>query len=362
MTYLTAGAEQERKAMADAADTETTIVQFAICLSIRGPIRPGEYKVDKAKIEVSYPTQIALGLPGPVYLPVGCSTLFTVSWQDKDNSTSKMLESKSQERHLPIHDALALISKLMMAFKLVRVGHADGSRIRTVGISDTLFYYSMINGRPTGDLNMGLSLDPHLHPWAVRAPDPWDRSGTTDLALPHIDTDSFPIARRFIRCFELLQHGFYKESVIISHAILDDTAQNVVRAQLSSKQIKESKSQEALLRAIKEERLSIYLGPLLKILSGTSIEEIWPESSQAIKWLNTTRNKIAHAGIGDSRDNACTAIFVSTKAIAALHRRGLVQCEFPVGMLRAARIAAAWTKQPEPWVPIGPAIETDLFD
>jgi hypothetical protein len=353
---------ERRAAMAEATDSEAPTVQFVVCISLRGPIKPGDYKVGGKKINVSYPSQVALGLSGPIHLPVGLSTLFIVSWLDVSKKTSELLESKSYERHLPIHDSLALISKLLMAFKLVRIGHADGMRIRTVGISDTLFYYSLIDGRKTGDLNVGLRLDTQLHPWAATGPDPWDRNGTTELALPHVDADTFPIARRFVRCFELLEHGFYKETVIIAHAILDDTVQAVVRDQLGTKGLSDKKSQDALLRAIKEERLTIYLGSLLKALTGISIEDIWSEAPQAVGWLNTTRNRIAHAGSSDSRSDACKAIFVATKVIAALRSRGLLQCDFPTGMLRAARITAAWTQHPEKWVPTNSAVETDPFD
>lgn len=348
--------------MTDSTNGKPLTIHFVVCLSLRGPIKPGDYRVENATINVSYPDQFALGLPGPIYLPAGASTLFIVSWEDDKRRTAELLKSKSHERHLPIHQVLTLISKLLMAFKLVRIGHADGMRIRTVGISDTLFFYSLVDGRPTGNLNIGLRLDPKLHPWAATGWDPWDRSGTTEIALPHVDADTYPIARRFVRCFELLEHGFYKETVIVAHAILDDTVQSVVRDQLRLKGIEDKRSQDSLLRAIKEQRLSIYLGPLLKTVAGITLAELWPDAPQAIKWLNSVRNDIAHAGSGDSRENACKAIFVATKAIAALRSRGLLVCEFPAGMLRSARLTAAWTLNPEAWVPIGDAIETDPFD
>jgi hypothetical protein len=126
--------------MADVTGSKSSTIQFVVCLSLRGPIKPGVYKVDDATIDVSYPAQVTLGLPGPIHLPVGASTLFVVSWDDIETKTTKLLQGKSYERHLPIHDVLALISRLLMAFKLVRIGHADGMRIRTVGISDTLFF------------------------------------------------------------------------------------------------------------------------------------------------------------------------------------------------------------------------------
>ena len=142
-------------------------IDFVVCLSLQGPIIPGNYKVKYATINVSYPNQVGTGLPSPIKLPKGVSTLFIVSWLDAKGRTRKALKSKSFDRHLPIYVALNLISRLLMAFKLVRIGHADGMRIRTVGISDTLFYWSLIDGVPTGDLNLGMRLDQREYPWTA---------------------------------------------------------------------------------------------------------------------------------------------------------------------------------------------------
>jgi hypothetical protein len=126
-------------------------------MGIRGPIAEGDYNVGDAKISVSYPQQIKLGfLPGPIDLPKSLSTVFTISWQDKNGITAGRLRSKSFERHLPIYDAIDRINEILLAFKLVRIGHADGRGLRTVGIGDTLFYFSSINDQFTGDLNMGI--------------------------------------------------------------------------------------------------------------------------------------------------------------------------------------------------------------
>jgi|ERR1700734_381248 len=338
------------------------MIKFAVCIALQGPIIPGEYNVDFARIVVDYPNQVSVGLPSPLNLPKGVSTLFVVSWVDKNGRTKEYLESKSFERHLPIYAALDLINKLLMAFKLVRVGHADGMRIRTVGISDTLFYFSLIDEVQTGDLNIGMRLDKRDYPWLAVADNWFDRSGTTELAVPHINAESYPVARRYVRCFELLEHGFYKEAIIVSHAILDDLVTDVIHTQLQLKGLDDEQSRDLLIRAVKESRFRIYLGPLLKVLTGNSIDEIWPDADSAIKWLNGVRNKVAHQGLGGDRDSACKALFVSIKTVAALNSRGLVTAEFPPGMFRQARVAAAWTLNPESWVPIGEEIEFDAFD
>jgi len=329
-------------------------IEFFVCLSLQGPIVPGDYRVGRADINVSYPDQFDFGL-GPIQLPKGGSTLFKVSWPDTDGRTKAHLESKSFHRKLPIYEALNLISKLLTAYKLVRVGHADGMRIRTVGICDTIFYASFIDGVSTGDLNVGI----RLHPWTKL---PFDPHGTTELAKAHIDTDTYPIARRYLRCFELLEYGFYKETVIVAHAVLDDVVQDVIHEQIKAKGLTDRQSRELLVRAIKESRMRIYLGPLLKILAGVSIGEIWSEAPAALSWLNKVRNQIAHRGSTDDRDSACKAVFVSIKTVAALRSRGLVTEAFPPGMFRHARLTAAWTLNAESWVPSGDGIETDPFD
>jgi hypothetical protein len=335
-------------------------IEFIVCVSLQGPITPGDYSVENATINVSYPDHVDLGLPSPINLPIGVSTLFVVSWLDTKGRTQGQLKNNSFERHLPIYAALDLISKLLMAFKLVRIGHADGMRIRTVGISDTLFYTSLINGIPTGDLNLGIRLNKQDYAWVAN--EALDSRKTTPLALPHIDAETYPIARRYVRCFELLEHGFYKETVIIAHAILDDLVQDVIQAHLQSKGLDSEQSRELLVRAIKESRFKIYLGPLLKIVSGTSIEDIWTDAGRAIDWLNKIRNKIAHKGSSGDRDSACKAIFISIKVVAALASRKLIEADFPPGMFRHARVIAAWTLNPEPWIPVGDAIEKDPFD
>ena len=42
--------------------------------------------------------------------------------------------------------------------------------------------------------------------------------------------------------------------------------------------------------------------------------------------------------------------------------RKFVKAEFPPGIVRYARVIAAWTLNPETWIPVGDAIEKDPFD
>jgi hypothetical protein len=171
----------------EASSKKANQVTYVIGVAIRGPIISGDYEVGKAIINVSYPPKVDFGFPTPIELPKGLSTVFQVTWPDKGGATVKKLRSKGAERHHPVHYALDNINELLLAYKLVRVGHADSIGIRTVGIDDTLFHFSLINGQHVGNLNMGLKIDPRDYSWAYpNSEHPDDPLGTTELARSHI--------------------------------------------------------------------------------------------------------------------------------------------------------------------------------
>jgi hypothetical protein len=282
------------------------------------------------------------------------STVFQVTWPDKDGASVKKLRSKGAERHHPVHYALDNINELLLAYKLVRVGHADSIGIRTVGIDDTLFHFSLINGQHVGNLNMGLKIDPRDYSWAYpNSEHPDDPLGTTELARSHIAADTYPIARRYVRCFELLEHGFHTEALIVAFSILDDLVQEMLHDLLRQKGMESRNERNDFLRGIKENRLKLYLGPVLKILSGKSISEIWADAETALGWLNGRRNAVAHEGYRADYSTAAKAIYACIKTLVVLGQHGLITSDFPVEMFRHAKITAAWAEDPPKWVPKG---------
>ena len=199
-----------------------TIV-FTVCIGIRAPIEPGEYQVRDKCVGVSYPEVVDLGTV-QFRAPQSLSTLFVVSWKDLGGAIAKQLTSQSFERNLPIYVALDTVSDLLLAYKLVRVGHADGLGVRTVGIGDALMYFASIDGVSCGNLNLGLKNYAGNNAWLF-ASTKVDPHGTSALAGPYVGTDSLPVARKYIRCFELLEHGFYSEAFIVAFSVLDDLVQ-----------------------------------------------------------------------------------------------------------------------------------------
>ncbi|MBL0167667.1 MAG: hypothetical protein IPP85_11205 [Propionivibrio sp.] len=308
---------------------------------------------------MSYPTDINLGF-AVLELPKSLSTLFVVSWEDKGGKISSRLTGNGFERHLPIYDALAAIAELLLAYKLVRIGHADGRGLRTIGIGDTLIYFSAIDGVQTGDLNVGLKNYEGNSAWlGVKAE--VDPHGTTAIAAPHVGSDSLPIARRYVRCFELLEHGFYSEAFIVAFSVLDDLVQQVLHESLCEKGLASKTERDELLRGIKENRLKLYLGPVLKLACGRDISTMWPASTAALEWLNSTRNRIAHSAEAVDYAAAAKAIFACLRVVVALKESGLTASEIPVELFRHAKITAAWTMEPPAWVPKGELAESMDF-
>ena len=326
-------------------------IRYEICVALQGPIAPQEYTVGDATVRVSYPEVLVTAF-GSFDLPRNRSTLFSVEWSDAGGQTTRKLrELQSAERFQPLTLALGYINQLLLAFKFVRIGHADGVGLRTIGEADTLFYCSFLDGVQTNQFNMNL-----------RTAGPGDPHGTTPLAVPHINSKQNATARRFVRSFELFEHGYFTETLVIAFAILDDSVQVAIRTLLGKHGVSSAGEQEALLRGIKERRLALFLGPLLTLLTGRSLADLWPDADDALRWLNKERNQAMHSGYQATRRTAALALFASMKVLVVLWRNGCADTPVPVEMFRHAKLVAAWEEQPLKWVPQGPAAETLDYD
>jgi len=334
-------------------------VSFTVGVGIRGPIAPGIYTVGRKEIEVSYPPGINIGF-AVIEFPKSLSTLFVVSWEDKGGKVASRLTGPGFERHLPVYEALSAIAELLLAYKLVRIGHADGRGLRTIGIGDTLVYFSAVDGVQTGDLNVGLKNYEGNSAW-LGIQTNVDQHSTTAIAAPHVGSKSLPLARRYVRCFELLEHGFYSEAFIVAFSVLDDLVQQVLHDSLSEKGLTSKTERDKLLRGIKENRMQLYLGPVLKLACGQDISALRPASSEALEWLNTTRNRIAHSAEAVDYASAAKSIYACLRVVVALKENGLTKHDIPVELFRHAKITAAWTMDAPAWVPKGEIAESMDF-
>jgi hypothetical protein len=330
-------------------------IDFHVCVGIRAPIDPGSYAVRDKTDHVSYPTAMMLGNI-PIELPKSLSTLFIVSWLDPEGCAARMLEAKSYHRHLLIHDVVEVISAVLLAFKLVRIGRSDACGIRTIDAGDTLFHTAFIDGKQARMLNVGLKNYPETSAWTSSAA--ISTAAVSSEAAPHVGTATLPLARRFVRCFELLEHGYYSEAFIIAFGLLDDYVQPALAQTLATRGVEEPQS---FLRGIKENRLRHYLGRLLKLSTGFDLSERWTDGPSAIEWLNNTRNRIAHAAERVDYSSEARGIYASLKVVVTLSQNGVGSAEIPVELFRLAKLTAAWTAESPSWVPTGEIAESMDF-
>jgi hypothetical protein len=328
-----------------------------VCVGIRAPIEPGAYAVREKTVQVSYPDSIATSV-ALLQLPKSLSTLFVVSWEDISGTITAQLQSKSHERYLPIYSALEAISDVLRAFKLVRIGHYEGTGLRTIGIGDTLVAFSSIDGCLTGDLNIRLKNYDGNNAWPL--PDP-ARGGpyeTTKIARPYIGKNTLPIARRYVRCYELVEYGFYAEAFIVAFSVLDDFVQQTLHVLFDGKGLTSKGERNELVRGIKENRLKLFLGPLLKLAYGRDLKDMWPNSVKAMEWLNETRNGIAHRADTIDYATAVWGIYACLKVFVIFNEYGVASTELTVELFRHAKISAAWTSNAPEWVPSGELAES----
>lgn len=122
------------------------------------------------------------------------------------------------------------------------------------------------------------------------------------------------ITRRIMSSLDLINLGFYTESFVNLFSLVDDLTQEVIKAGMMIHGLKEDE-QKNLLRAIKEERLKVYLCNLAKLCGWKSLEEIEKELYRAVLKVNSTRNRIMHGARRLSRNEAIESSNVLLKLI-----------------------------------------------
>lgn len=336
----------------------SSTVKYVIGLGIRAPIKSGLYRVDTKEIIVSYPKCINFGIE--LELPKSLSTQFEVTWDDPDSYVR--LKTNTHERFLPIYEAMAAINKLLLAFKLSRIGNSEGSGVRSVGSSDQLYSYALVDNSPQ-DLTLGLMIQqqdyPHLMP---NAQHPEDNSGTTDIAKRYIDNDEPVIAKRIVRSFELIELGLFSESFLVSFSVLDDVTQMMLQELHHSVYNSTVQEQERYTSDIRNNRLERYLNSCLEELHGKKMQDLWEHFNTALTWFNRLRNQIAHNGALITHSEAKVGLYVALKIIITLDQEQLLRSGVNAEMYREAKMQASWSETPPSWVPSGQAASSTDFN
>src|SRR5205085_2335148 len=115
---------------------------------------------------------------------------------------------------------------------------------------------------------------------------------------------------------------------------LDDFVQQMLHDLLTAKGLAEKGERNELLRGIKENRLRLYLGPLLKLACGKDVAAMWPPATSALEWLNTTRNRIAHSAEAVDYATARRGVFACLKLLVVLREHGIANPEITVEIFR----------------------------
>lgn len=157
-----------------------------------------------------------------------------------------------------------------------------------------------------------------------------------------------PITRRVMSSLDLINLGFHTESFVNLYSLVDDLTQEVIKAGMTKRGLKEDE-QNRLLRAIKEERLKVYLCNLSKLYGWQSLEESDKTLYDRVLKVNAIRNKIMH---GSRRLLLAEAIEAVNVLLALIDWLRSNPFEFMIPQLPLLRIA-------EPEFSIFPIKESD---
>lgn len=116
-------------------------------------------------------------------------------------------------------------------------------------------------------------------------------------------------ARTILRACDLATCGYPTEAVLTAIAVLDAKTQEILTKRMGDLGISKESS-ESLLRNTTTSRLSTYLGPVLKLAVGSSLDEDNHALFQSLANVNRQRNNAIHNGQELKRSEAQAAILV----------------------------------------------------
>lgn len=211
-------------------------------------------------------------------------TVFTVTHRNRGDLD---LTQRSNVQ-LVFEQSLAAISEVSIWTKAADVVGKMTSFIRQIGTTDVKAFFAQGAGNdlvgwdsPAFTVDRGAAAM-----MAGFLPNMIVSNGPSTNPIP-------PITRRVMSSLDLVNLGFHTESFINLFSLVDDLTQEVIKAGMTKRGLNEDE-QKGLLRAIKEERLRIYLCNLSKLCGWQSLEEARKDLYDRVVKVNTTRNKIMH--------------------------------------------------------------------
>ena len=129
---------------------------------------------------------------------------------------------------------------------------------------------------------------------------------------------------------DLLDNGYYNESLIVGFNLLDYCIQLTLKSLMINLPGEEQKAN--LLMQIKDQRLKTYLGSLFTALTGIIFHnDVITE--KVIENLNGKRNKIVHAGKDCDYTESCSSLKTIFHIIKLLNEKGSQVFDLPTRII-----------------------------
>lgn len=211
-------------------------------------------------------------------------TVFTVTHRDRGDLDLSKIENVK----LVFEQSLSAISEVSIWTKSGDVVGKMSSFIRQIGTTDVKAFFAQgasetlvgwLSPAFTFDRNAAAMMAGFLSNMIVS-------NGPAANPIP-------PITRRVMSSLDLINLGFHTESFVNLFSLVDDLTQEVIKAGMTKRGLKDDEP-NGLLRAIKEERLKVYLCSLSKLCGWQSLEEGDKTLYDRVIKVNTTRNRIMH--------------------------------------------------------------------
>ena len=206
--------------------------------------------------------------------------------------------SSAEEVHRLFELALSAISDALLWTKSREVVGTAFSFVRQVVTTDAkAFFVAAENGTLVGWINPAFQFN--------KASAAMIAGFLSNMIVENGPSSAplLPVVLRVMAAQDLINLGFYTESFVSLFSLADDLTQEVTKAGLRQKGFAEHE-QKSLLRAIKEERLRVYLCDLAKLCGWSSLAEQDPSLFKALMATNTLRNNVMHGSRRMTRGDA----------------------------------------------------------
>jgi len=255
----------------------------------RVPLMPGilpvklENPAVECLVEHAFPPSMESAERG---IKIDCAdcTVFTVTHRDRGEIDLTLLVNAQRI----LEQSITAISEVSIWTKSQDTVGVWTSYIRQIGITDVKAFFAQgATDQMIGWINPLFSGPREAHAIVANL-------------LPNMIVSNGPkanpipvISRRIMASLDLINLGFYTESFVNLFSLVDDLTQEVIKAGLARRGL-QKKAQKDFLRAIKEERLRMYLCNLAKLCGWISLEEGDKALFDDVLKVNSIRNSIMH--------------------------------------------------------------------